>query len=117
MGIYESFLSHMGGEHFVVLLNLEDYERFCKALAESFDQQVRQLYTRDEANEGYITAIDKKGTEGRYPLMRLSIGVAHNGDRDYKSAKKMFETLAQLRQAAKPVDKSLFFVDRRHSDR
>lgn len=117
MGIYESFLSHMGGEHFVVLLNMEDYERFCKTLAETFDQQVKQLYTSSEAAEGYIKATDKKGKEGRYPLMRLSIGVAHNGERDYKSAKKMFETLAQLRQAAKPVDKSVFFVDRRHSDR
>ena len=117
MGIYESFLSHMGGEHFVVLLNCEDYERFCSTLAETFDRQVKELYTPEEAAQGYVMARDKKGREGKYPLMALSVGVAHNEFREYKSAKNVFETLAQLRQMSQPESKSVVTVDRRRSDR
>jgi len=116
-GIYEGFVAHMGGEHFVVLLNLEDYERFCSALMESFDHRVRELYTAQETQQGYVLATDKKGREGRYALMALSIGVVHNQNREFKNAKKMFEVLAQVRQMAQPTDKSVMFVDRRRSDR
>ena len=117
MGIYESFLAHMGSEHFVVLVNAEDYERFCSTLVETFDRQVKTLYTAEEVAQGHVMARDRKGREGKYPLMALSIGVAHNEYREYKSAKKMFETLAQLRHTVQPEGKSVVIVDRRQSER
>lgn len=117
MGIYESFIAHLGGEHFVVLMNLEDYERFCSSLMQTFDRGIRQMYTEKEQSDGYIIATDKRGREARYPLMALSIGVAHTQHRGFKSAKKMFEVLAQTRQMAKPDGKSTVFVDRRRADR
>jgi hypothetical protein len=100
-----------------VLTNYDDYERFCNGLVESFDQNVRKLYTQQEADAGYIIARDRRGGQGRFPLMALSIGVAHNQVRQLKSAKKMLEILAQVRQMAKPGGKSVVFVDRRTSDR
>jgi CheY-like chemotaxis protein len=117
MGIYECFIAHMGGEHFVVLLNLEDYERFCSGLTQTFDNSVKELYSPTETQQGYIVAVDKYGREGRYPMMALAIGVAHTQYRHYKSAKKMFEVLAQTRQKAQPEGKSAVFVDRRRTDR
>lgn len=117
MGVYESFIAHLGGEHFVVLLNLEDYERYCSTLMQSFDRGVKELYKPSDAANGYILATDKRGREAKYPLMMLSIGVAHTQFRHYKSAKKMFEVLAQTRQMARPDSKSVMFVDRRRTDR
>ncbi len=117
MGVYETFIAHLGGEHFVVLLNLADYERFCNTLMQTFDQTVKQLYTAQESANGYIVVSDKQGRQTRYPLMALSIGVAHTQYRHFKSAKKMFEVLAETRQMAKPDGKSVLFVDRRKTDR
>ncbi|MCP4639484.1 MAG: response regulator [bacterium] len=117
MGVYESFVAHLGGEHFVVLLNLEDYERFCSTLMRTFDASVKELYNAKEATQGFIIATDKRGRECRYPLMALSVGVSHTQFRHYKSAKKMFEVLAQTRQMALPQGKSVVFVDRRRADR
>lgn len=118
MGIYECSVSHMGGEHFVILLTLEDYDRFAKGLVEAFDQKVRDLYLPQEVERGYITARDKRGQELRCKLMKLSIGVAHTQYRHFKSAKKMFEVLAQVRQMAQPKESgSVVFIDRRRADR
>ncbi|HEX73478.1 MAG TPA: response regulator [Candidatus Hydrogenedentes bacterium] len=118
MGIYECFVAHMGGEHFVVLLKLEDHERFTSSLIQTFDQRVRELYTRQERDQGYIIAKDRQGKDVRCPFMALSIGVAHTQYRQFKSAKKMFEVLAQVRQKAQPTSgKSVVFVDRRRTDR
>lgn len=118
MGIYECFVAHMGGEHFVVLLQLEDAERFTSSLASLFDQRVRDLYTPQEVDKGYLVAVDRTGREIHCPIMALSIGVAHTQYRQFKSAKKMFEVLAQVRQKAQPTTaRSVIFVDRRHTDR
>ena len=114
----EGVVAHMGGELFVVLLKLEDYERFCSSLASEFDQRSRTLYTPKEVEQGYFVATDKRGQEVRCPLLALSIGVAHTQFRNFKSAKKMFEVLAQVRQMAQPSKSgSVIFVDRRHADR
>jgi DNA-binding response OmpR family regulator len=118
LGIYECFLAHMGGEHFVVLTKLEDHDRFTAGLTHAFDERVRELYLRQEVEQGYIVAKDRQGLDVRCPLMALSIGVAHTQYRPYKSAKKMFEVLAQVRQKAQPDgSNSVIFVDRRHTDR
>lgn len=118
MGIYECFVSHMGGEHFVVLLKLEDHERFTNGLIQAFDHEGKKFYTADEMERGYITTADRSGKEVRCKLMKLSIGVAHNQYRQFKSAKKMFEVLAQVRQMAQPgTNQSTTFVDRRRTDR
>jgi DNA-binding response OmpR family regulator len=117
IGIYESYIAHLGGEHFVVLLNLEDYDRFCTNLIVTFDQSVSQLYSPQEVSQGFMIATDRRGTEIRCPLMALSVGVTHTQFRQFKSAKKMFEVLAQVRQMAQPDGKSVVFVDRRRTDR
>jgi len=101
----------------VVLLNLEDYERFCSTLMKTFDDNVTQFYTAEEVSQGYIKATDKSGQTKKCVLMALSIGVAHTQYRHFKSAKKMFEVLAQTRQMAKPDGASAMFVDRRKADR
>lgn len=118
MGIYECFVAHMGGEHFVVLLKLEDYERFTSSLIQTFDHRVRELYTPQELDQGYLIAKDRQAKDVRCPFMALSIGVAHTQYRQFKSAKKMFEVLAQVRQKAQPTSgNSVVFVDRRRTDR
>jgi len=117
MGIYECFVAHMGGEHFVVLLKLADYERFSNGLIDAFDHKSRELYSAQEIEQGYITIADKQGQEQRCKLMKLSVGVSHTQFRQFKSAKKMFEVLAQVRQMAQPNRGSICFVDRRRSDR
>ncbi len=118
LGIYECFMAHMGGEHFVILLNASDAEKFCEALITSFDQKKKELYTSQEYEHGYILAVDRNGAEIKCPLMALSLGVVHNQFRPFRNAKKMFEVLAQVRQKAQPVNgKSVYFIDRRHTDR
>jgi len=117
IGIYESFIAHMGSEQFVIMLNLEDYERFCNSLMDTFDQKVKKFYTPEEISQGYIYATNKSGREGKYSLMTLSIGVAHNEFRVFKNAKKIFEVLTQLRKINKPDGKSIMCVDKRRAER
>ena len=116
-GIYESFIAHVGGASFAVLLNAEDYERYCDALVNEFDQSVHALYTPEEATQGYLRAVDRSGKEGQYPLISLAIGVTHNEHREFKNAANVFEVFTQLQLVNKPKGKSSIRVDRRTAER
>ncbi|MDP7639325.1 MAG: response regulator, partial [Candidatus Hydrogenedentes bacterium] len=98
VGFYETYLAHLGGAHFAVVLSIEDYERFCSNLMDAFDQQTHQIYTQEEIEKGCILTKNKNGLLAEYPLMALSIGVSHNKHRKFKSANKVFEVLTQVRQ-------------------
>lgn len=119
LSLYESYFAHLGGEHFVAVLKLDDRERFTSVLAETFDKEVLELYSQEEIDQKYITARDRTGKKVKCPLMSLSVGVAHNQFRHYKNANKVFEVLAQVRQMAQPTKgaTSVVFVDRRKMDR
>ncbi len=115
---YESIVAHMGRQHFVILIKLEDYERYCAAVAKMFDEEVKRLYTAQEIEQGYILVSGPEGRETSAPLMALAVGVAHTQYRSFRSGKKMFEVLAQVRQKAQPSSgKSVIFLDRRRTDR
>ena len=117
VGIYESYVSHMGGEHFAVLLSYEDSERFTGNLITSFDQNIKSLYHPEEIEQGYISVEGKRGGEKHYPLMALSVGVVHNNFREFTTANQMFDVLQQIRPMAEPKGISVVFVDRRKHDR
>lgn len=117
LDIYESYVAHMGGAHFAVLLNIEDANRFCPALGEHWDRGVHQLYTQQEVTQGFILATDRRGQEAKCPLMALSIGVAHTQHRSFANANRLFEVLAQVRLKAQPDAHTAVFFDRRRTDR
>lgn len=117
-GCYESSIAHMGRQHFILMLKLEDYERYCTAMIEQFDTEVRRFYTPQELEQGFLLAKSVDGRSVHAPLMALAVGVAHTQHRSFKSGKKMLEVLAQVRQKAQPTEgKSVIFVDRRRTDR
>ena len=116
-GVYESYISHVGGGSFAIMMNSEDYERFCAALIESFDQTIKSMYNANEVSQGFIVATDRRGVDGKYPLMALAIGVTHNENREFKNAAKIFEVFTQIQQVNSAQGKSTVYVDRRTTDR
>ena len=105
--VYEIFAGHIGGAHFVVVLNLDKYERFCKQLIQKFDSDIAR--TR---GSGISSA---QGATPSAP--KVSVGVAHNQHRTYRSADRMFQVLSEVHRKARESAGSSCFVDRRHIDR
>jgi len=103
--IYEVFAGYVGAAHFVVVLSLDDYQRFCKRCIEKFDAEIAQS-----------TGSPRPGPAG-YGAPNISVGVAHNQYRKYRSADRMFQVLAQVHRKAQESTTSSYFVDRRRVDR
>ncbi|MBL0370854.1 GGDEF domain-containing protein [Rhizobium sp. KVB221] len=74
----QDFIGHVGGDDF--FLGLEGYgqsrtEAMLGALLAEFNAEVRQLYTSEDRQAGYMLSQDRDGMERQMPLMRCSIGV------------------------------------------
>ncbi len=110
---YDSFIGYMGGQDFIAVMNIEQHEPYCKTILSSFEQRVTSFYRPVECKQGYIIYNDGKGRESKAPLMKLSIGVVHNEERKFHSARRIFEILTQLKSKIKEDAQGGLFVDRR----
>ena len=104
---YEVFAGHIGGAHFVVVLNFDKYERFCKQFIQTFDSDIAR-------SNGGANRLAQPATR---PLPKVSVAVAHNQHRKYGSADRMFQVLGEVQRKARESAESCYFVDRRRVDR
>ena len=105
--IYEVFAGYVGAAHFVVVLNLEGYKKFCKRLIENFSRGIVQGNRSAAFPHPSATPVTQK----------VAVGVAHNQYRTFRSADKMFRVLAEVHRKAQESATSSYFVDRRRLDR
>ena len=113
---FPPFLGHIGGDDFIVVLNLEHSRECFEEIAKEFDLHRKTWYNFWHSHKGRISAKDRNGSERAYPLMTLSIGVCTNQARIINHYGQVAQITAELKKLAKSrIDKDLSFVayDRR----
>jgi len=115
--IYELFAAYVGAAHFVVLLNLYEYQKFCKRVIEKFDSELLPRWRRGALGQPYPGVRNFSERNANQVAPKVSIGVTHNQYRNYKSADKMFRVLAEVQRKAQESPTSSYFIDRRRVDR
>lgn len=108
-----SFLGHIGGDDFVVVVHPDKAEPIAEKLIACWDGCVAELYDPDDAEKGVITILDRKGEERSYPLVTVSIGVATNQHRQITSRWEASEIASEMKAFAKRELSSSYAVDRR----
>lgn len=115
-GTEESFYGHIGGDDFVVLSPVENYENICRFIVDRFDKTVEKFYDAQDLRNGFIVRKTRQGVEKKFPLMTISIGVVTNQQRPLKHVVQVGEIAAQAKNYAKSKPGSLYYVDRRKGD-
>lgn len=114
-GIYDSRIAHLGGQHFTVLLSLDDYKRYCSVAASGFNNILSRLHPENEVNPGSMSFRDEHGKSVEAPLLGIAISVAHSERRQLRNTKKVFEILTQTRKIDAPNGNDTVRVDRREA--
>jgi diguanylate cyclase (GGDEF)-like protein len=112
-GDQKDFVSHLGGDNFVILTNPERHAKLCTELIKSFDLLIEQHYEKEDREKGYIVTHTRRGEEVRTPLMTLSISVVLNLNRKLIHFAQVEDIASELKQYAQKFPKSEFVVDRR----
>lgn len=110
-----SFLGHLGGDDFAVIVEPAAVAELGDAIVGGFDQLAGELHDPADVRNGFIECETRLGTVTRGPLLSISIGVASNFLRPLLSAAQATTIAAEMRQVAKSVPGSAWRVDRRRS--
>ena len=109
------FVGHVGGDDFIIVTSSKYHQQIAQGIINTFDNRIRQLYTDEDLNRGFITSINRQGEVMQFPIMTISLAIVSNTKRQIESHLKVAEIAAEVKKKVKSVDGSNYFVDRRTS--
>jgi diguanylate cyclase (GGDEF)-like protein len=108
-----TFVGHIGGDDFVVLLDPEEVVQFCEHAIAAWEVMIRSRYDPVDADRGFVVVVDRQGTTREVPLAALSMGVATNVQRRFSSEWEASAIAAEMKEFAKRQPGSNYQIDRR----
>ncbi|MDP9224260.1 MAG: response regulator [Actinomycetota bacterium] len=109
----ESFVGHLGGDDFIILITPELAETVSQEICDSWDRQSPELYDPPDLEKGFLEVEDRRKQIHKYPLATISIGIATNSHRPIQSHWEASEIASEMKNFAKRTAGSRYAVDRR----
>ncbi len=107
------FTGHIGGDDFIFITCPEKSDAICLKIIEDFEKKVPEFYAPVDAKNGFISALDRKGQLQKISLLSISIGVVANLNQRLTHVAQIGEIGAELKHAAKLLERSNFVKDKR----
>jgi diguanylate cyclase (GGDEF)-like protein len=112
-GTPQDFVGHIGGDDFIVVTLPDRSEEIAREIIDTFDRDIRKLYTAQDLRQGFIETRDRRGTLNRFPIMSLSIAIVSNDQRPLENYAQIGEAAAELKRYAKTIGGSVYVKDKR----
>ena len=109
----DDFVGHIGGDDFVIVTSIDNSDGICKNIISSFEKVSPEFYNEEDKKQGYIMGKDRQGKEQKIPLLSVSIGVVTNEFRKLEHVAQVGEIGAELKEAAKRLERSNYIRDKR----
>ncbi len=113
IGMDNSFVGHIGGDDFVAITGVADYEKICRDIISDFDTYVLGYYNDEDVEKGYIEVANRRGIIEQFPLTSISIGVVEVTPGRFKNTLEIGEVGAQVKHQAKSIMGSTYIINRR----
>ncbi len=100
---YGSFIGHIGGDDFIVLVE-GDFERsrfIAHAIVDAFVDRRRMFYDHEHLLQGHLSSEDRFGVVRQFKLAALSVAGFHGDLSYFESIQKFSEQLGYLKKEAK----------------
>jgi len=108
-----SFIGHVGGDDFIMVMNPEYAEEFCQDVVERFDDGVLDFYDTHDALKGSVEVVNRRGERHSFPIVSFSLGVATNRRRGFTTEWEASAVASEMKEHAKSEACSSYKIDRR----
>lgn len=105
-----SFIGHIGGDDFIIILESYDTEDVCRRLVHSFDVGRSGFYSREDVERGFIINQNRRGVEERFGLIGLSIAGISNKERKYRDIYELTEYSSRIKKKCKEINGSCYLI-------
>lgn len=107
------FIAHIGGDDFVMVFLDDEWELCLRRVQQLFTQRIGSFYDEEQRLAGGIEACSRRGEMRFFPLMTLSIGIAHPDVLQCRCHHDVAALAASAKQQAKLLAGRDLFVSRR----
>ena len=108
-----NFVGHVGGDDFVAVVSMTDYEDLCKEIIKDFDDNIQEYYSEEDIERGFVEVANRRGIIEQFPLVSISIGVVEVNSKNYKNTLEIGEVGAQVKHQAKTKMGSAYIINKR----
>ena len=108
-----SFVGHVGGDDFVIVVAPEMAAVAAQAIVERFDRDASSFYDPEDRDRGYIEVTNRRGELQRFPILTISIGVASTERRGVQHYAEAVAVATEMKQFTKGSAGSSWAMDRR----
>ena len=109
----ESFVGHIGGDDFVLLVPSEKARAVVDFIISEFDANVGNYYDHIDLNQGFISSKNRKGDSENYPIMSISMAGIDLSRARYGKYIEVNDACAGLKKKSKSIPGSSFVLDKR----
>jgi diguanylate cyclase (GGDEF)-like protein len=109
----DTFIGHVGGDDFVVLVPDARAEEVAGDIIARFDASIPALYQAEDRARGWVEAPDRRGRMRRVPFVTVSIGVVPLRPERFAGATEVARAAAEMKEVAKRRVGSGYAIDRR----
>lgn len=115
VGDERTFIGHVGGDDFVVVIPPDLADATAEEICRRFDDLAPTLYDPVDRLAGSIEVADRRGVPQRFGLLSLSIGGASTRQRELAHPGELVEVATEMKRYAKsrPAGRSSYEADRR----
>ena len=113
IGSGDNFIGHIGGDDFLAIISVTDYDKFCQDTIAQFDTQVTQFYVPEDVERGYVEVANRRGIIEQFPLVSISIAVVEVDSKTFSSTLEIGEIGAQVKHKAKTILGSTYVINKR----
>ncbi len=103
----DSFIGHIGGDDFIVIVNPAFADNVCSGIIEKFDKRIRALYVDEDLERGHIVTYNRQGDQTQFPIMSISLAVVTSEHKAYTSYLEISDIAAELKRKAKSISGSI----------
>jgi diguanylate cyclase (GGDEF)-like protein len=108
-----SFVGHVGGDDFIVLVGPSDADAVCRCIIEEFDAHIRALYSQEDLERGHIVTFNRQGDMTLFPIQTISLAVVTSENKAFTTHLEVSDIAAELKRRAKAVSGSVYVKDSR----
>jgi GGDEF domain-containing protein len=107
------FVGHIAGDDFMFMVPIEEIDRVCRAIIETFDTLIPYRYEEEDRERGFITTTSRRGEIENFPLLTISVAVLLNRAGEFQHVGEISKMLADLKKATKSKSGSNYMIERR----
>lgn len=107
---HTSFIGHVGGDDFIVMISgeISEYHCIARQIIKEFEANKALFFTEEHFSNGMIEAEDRFGIVRKISLASLSIAGIYGEIYQYKTSEKLSEALAALKKQVKKKGHSAY---------